>query len=44
MRRLKWLAITITPFIWHRPHMDRGLDMHHVLRVGPINISGVWSS
>lgn len=41
--RLRYLAITITPFIWHRPHWDRSLWTNYVLRVGPFNISGLWS-
>lgn len=39
---MKWLCIIFTPFIWHWPHMDRGLEADPVLRVGPISISGVW--
>lgn len=39
---MRYLAITITPFIWHWPRMDRGVEIDPVLRVGPINISGCW--
>lgn len=40
---MRYLAITITPFIWHWPHIDRGLSADHVIRFGPINVSGVLS-
>jgi hypothetical protein len=38
---MKYLCITLTPFIWHWPHMDRGLSACHSLRVGPFSISGL---
>ncbi|KZK82977.1 hypothetical protein PsAD13_03179 [Pseudovibrio sp. Ad13] len=37
---MKYLAIIITPFIWHWPHIDRSLSADYVVRFGPFNITG----
>lgn len=42
MTRWRYLWIGFTPFIWHWPQMDRGLEADPVLRVGPISVSGIW--
>lgn len=39
LRCLRFLAITVTPFIWHWPQIDRSLELDPVIRFGPINIS-----
>lgn len=38
---MKYLAIVVTPFVWHWPHVDRGLSACHSVRFGPISISGL---
>jgi hypothetical protein len=43
MGRWRHLWIGFTPFIWHRPHLDRGVEADPVLRFGPVSISGIWS-
>lgn len=40
LRGIRWLCIAITPFIWHRPQVDRSIEADPVFRIGPINISG----
>lgn len=43
IRRLRWLSIGITPFVWHWPQVDRGLFADHIYRIGPVSVSGLWT-
>lgn len=38
---MKYMCIMFTPFIWHWPQIDRGLELDPVVRFGPFGISGL---